>query len=159
MCFSGCVFHQLRRINCKFHCSSKSFDMASHSSRDEGGCKHAFQRTVYIASHVSDIIFDTQIFPYHMEMTKMFAIHQQQEIIERYRVFHLLILATKNLFLPLKLMVLKLQPMTKTLLRHSYVALKEEKSNVHYFTYYAWHYGSRYSEVFTKNQTKLLAIT
>ena len=102
--------------------------MASHSSRGEGGCKHSFQRTVYIASHVSDIIFDTQIFPYHMEMTKMFAIHQQQEIIERYRVFHLLILATKNLFLPLKLMALKLQPMTKTLLRHSYVALEEEKA-------------------------------
>ena len=33
--------------------------MASHSSGDKGGCKHAFQRTLYIASHVSNIVLDT----------------------------------------------------------------------------------------------------
>lgn len=34
---------------------SKSFAMGSHSFADEGGCKHIFQRTMCIASRVSDI--------------------------------------------------------------------------------------------------------
>ena len=44
--------------------------MASHSSGDKGGCKHAFQRTLYIASHVSNIVFDTVGFPIRYENNK-----------------------------------------------------------------------------------------
>ena len=44
--------------------------MGSHSSGDVGGCKHAFQRTLYIASHVSDIVFDTTDFPIRYENNK-----------------------------------------------------------------------------------------
>ena len=44
--------------------------MASHASGDEGGCKHGFQRTLYIASHFSDIVFDTVDFPIRYENNK-----------------------------------------------------------------------------------------
>ena len=37
--------------------------MARLSSGDDGGCKHAFQKTFYIASHVLNIVFDTVDFP------------------------------------------------------------------------------------------------
>ena len=53
MCFLSSVPTTRR----KFHCSLKSFAMASHSSADEDGCNYVFQRRLYIASHVSDIIF------------------------------------------------------------------------------------------------------
>ena len=44
--------------------------MASHASGDEGGCKHGFQRTLCIASHFSDIVFDTVDFPIRYENNK-----------------------------------------------------------------------------------------
>ena len=44
--------------------------MASHASGDEGGCKHGFQRTLYIASHASDIVFATVDFPIRYENNK-----------------------------------------------------------------------------------------
>ena len=54
----------------KFHFSSKPFAVASHSSGDEDGCKHAFQRILYIVSHVSNIAFDTVDFPIRYENSK-----------------------------------------------------------------------------------------
>ena len=45
--------------------------MASHSSGDEGGCKHAFQRILYIVSLVSTITFDTVDFPIRYENSKV----------------------------------------------------------------------------------------
>ena len=61
---SGCVFPSNAENSWgKFHFSSKPFVTASHASGYEGGCKHGFQRTLYIASHFSDIVFDTVDFP------------------------------------------------------------------------------------------------
>ena len=54
----------------KFHFSAKSFAIASHSTGDEGGCKLAFQRALYIVSHVSKIIFNTSNFPIRYENDK-----------------------------------------------------------------------------------------
>ena len=54
----------------KFHFSSKLFAMASHSLGDEGGYKHAFQRTLCIASHFLNIVFDTVDFPIRYENNK-----------------------------------------------------------------------------------------
>ena len=54
----------------KFHFSSKSFAMASHSTGDEGGCKLAFQRTLYKVSHVLEIIFNTLNIPIRYENDK-----------------------------------------------------------------------------------------
>ena len=59
--------------------------MASHSSGDEGGCKYAFQRTLYIAPHVSDIVFDTADFPIRYENNKDFcdsAVIRNRRVIE-----------------------------------------------------------------------------
>ena len=50
--------------------------MASHALGDEGGCKRGFQRTSYIASHVSHIVFDTVDFPYDMKIARIVAIQQ-----------------------------------------------------------------------------------
>ena len=44
--------------------------MASHSTGEKGGWKHTFQRTLYIASHVSNIIFNTIDFPIRFENDK-----------------------------------------------------------------------------------------
>ena len=43
-----CFLSSAPTTRSKFHCSLKSFAMASHSSADEGGCKYVFQRTLEI---------------------------------------------------------------------------------------------------------------
>ena len=55
-----CFLTRVPTARRKFHCSLKSFAMASHSSADEDGCNYIFKRTLYIVSHFSDIIFGSR---------------------------------------------------------------------------------------------------
>ena len=55
-----CFLSSVPTTRSKFCFSLKSFAMASHSSADEDGCNYVFQRRLYIASHISDIIFGSR---------------------------------------------------------------------------------------------------
>ena len=131
-------------------CSSKSFAMASHSSGDEGGCKYVFQKTLYIASHVLDIIFDTVEFPIWHENDKDCC---DSLVARNHRVIESLSSAD--------VVFQKFVSFFKTNGSTSFskwskrsgdirVYLWKSKTSVQCFTYYPWPYGSRRSEVFLR---------